>query len=419
MQSKKNKSKSTKKPAIRGKGDYNVSSSEFAQLQSKLDKIESKIPDAKGAITNIGGKLGGLLGSAELGRKAGGGLSKILGFGDYQIVSNSLVKSSGDGTLMPKFAKIGNNAIRVTEREYLGDVLSSAFIGMFKNQTFPLTPTSQRTFPWLSQIAKLFDQWEPHGIMFEFVSTSSDFNGSAQGLGSIIMATDYDATDPPFPNKRVMDNADYASSSKPSVNMLHGIECDPAQRPTKLLYNQGINDSVPTNLTTLGLFQVASSGVSAASVALGELWVSYDISFYKKQIDVTEAPMINFTGSNTSSSWSRPAIVVQNGVWKVHPEAEDDTWLAVEPPPNLYPVVYELQCFWLQGNAVGMPNVGDMTVNNVELNILRIATGAEQIITMRVTATGPNPAFRIHSKYNSAPNGFAISCVQVPSDFQF
>jgi hypothetical protein len=34
----------------------------------------------------------------------------------------------------------------------------------------------------------------------------------------------------------------------------------------------------------LGNFQLATQGVSAAGVTLGELWVSYDITFYKKQL---------------------------------------------------------------------------------------------------------------------------------------
>jgi hypothetical protein len=57
------------------------------------------------------------------------------------------------------------------------------------------------SFPWLSTIASAFEEWEPLGIVYEFVSTSAAYGGGAnQALGAVAMVTDYDALDSAFTN---------------------------------------------------------------------------------------------------------------------------------------------------------------------------------------------------------------------------
>jgi len=84
----------------------------------------------------------------------------------------------------------------------------------------------------------------------------------------------------------VMENADFANSVKSAECMLHGIECDPSERITKLLFTQPTAAGDNINLYNLGNFQLATQGMSVSGVNVGELWVSYDITFYKKQLEV-------------------------------------------------------------------------------------------------------------------------------------
>jgi hypothetical protein len=249
-----------------------------------------------------GRALGSMVGQGDLGALAGEGLSKLFGWGDYRstIKGNSLM-AGVSGNAVPKFVGDGKRGIRITEREFIGNVKSGALSGgstVFSNQQYPLNPTSTASFPWLSKIARLFDQWEPHGIVFEFHTTSSTFNGTSQALGAIIMATDYDSYDPIYPNKQVMENADYACSSVPSSNLLHGVECDPRERPLPILYTTDRTNQ--TNFSNLGNFQIASQGCSVADVTLGELWVSYDITFYKKQLEDDYDASLSITGTSSA-----------------------------------------------------------------------------------------------------------------------
>jgi hypothetical protein len=185
------------------------------------------------------------------------------------------------------------------EREYIGDIYSGPLVGgstAFDNRPFKINPTNALCFPWLSIIASQYDQWEPNGIVFEFVSTSSEYNGASQALGTVIMSTDYDILDAPYTTKQLAENADYACSTKPSQSLLHGIECDPRERPLPIMYTH--SESGPSRFQDLGNFQLATVGCSVSDVSLGELWVSYDITFYKKQIvpAVDLIPALSATG---------------------------------------------------------------------------------------------------------------------------
>lgn len=302
--SRKNSKVRKQRPTLRGKGDYELSVSEIKKpldrLEAKIDHLEKRLvhnPMSKAtAASTIGRTLGNFVNQGDLGSLAGSTLAKFFGHGDYNIKSNSLIKGPHSAMSGAKFST-EKRGTRITEREFLGEVKAGSLSGsstVFTLNEHNINPTDPITFPWLSNIAYLFDQWEPHGIVFEFVSTSSEYNGSSQALGTVIAATDYDPYDPPYPDKQAMENADYSCSTKPAHGMLHGIECDPRERPTPILYTSTSNGA-PLTSTTLGTFGLATQGCSVANVTLGELWISYDITFYKKQLEPITVPYCQIT----------------------------------------------------------------------------------------------------------------------------
>lgn len=277
----KKKAQASTKASLRGRGDYTVEDREM------LKSISQRIPDLR--LSQIGKKAGALVGMGQTGERVGSAMEKLFGFGDYDVKVNSLMHagSSMQANHVPYFSKSGKRGVRVTEREYIGDIVSGGTLvsgsTSFDIRTFRINPGDSAAFPWLSYIAAEFDQWEPQGIVFEFVSTSSEYNGTSQALGTVVMATEYDPNDPAYATKVEMENADFANSTKPSMTAMHGIECDPSERPTDTLY---CGTAIPNQekFYDLGKFSIATQGMSAANVTLGELWVSYDIVFYKKQI---------------------------------------------------------------------------------------------------------------------------------------
>lgn len=302
----------SRRPTLRGKGDYTLDvksiKKPLERLEAKIDHLERMNSKPPKLISAAGRALGSLVGQPDLGEAASTTLAKFFGHGDYSIRTNSLIPNQSGripaSSVVPSFSS-GKRGTRITEREFIQDIYAGSLSGgstLFTNTSFEINPTNLSTFPWLSSIANLYDQWEPHGIVFEFVSTSSEFNGSSQALGTVIMATDYDVLDAPYSSKQEMENSDYSCSTRPSNNLMHGIECATSERPTKLLYT---STAGPANFSQLGKFQIATTGCSVAGVRLGELWVSYDVTFYKKQMvptyTIATTPHLSLTGTAAAS----------------------------------------------------------------------------------------------------------------------
>lgn len=152
--------------------------------------------------------------------------------------------------------------------------------------------------------------------MYEFKSTSSDAilsSATSSALGSVSMATEYDVVDDAYANKREMLNSLFANSTKPSCNLIHPIECKRSQTPMNLQYIRTGNYPANTDarLYDLGKFYIATEGMQADGGILGELWVTYEVEFFKQQIpDLDDAPvytdhwiMTGITGATGATEW--------------------------------------------------------------------------------------------------------------------
>jgi len=211
--------------------------------------------------------------------------SLVTGFGDYKVGENSLMVGGLDPPAIVNSVSAGGVIVR--HREYLQDIVAST---AFEILQFPLNPGLIETFPWLSSIAAHFEQYRWRGILFEFKSLSSDAvlsTATSSALGSVVMATQYNALNPVFPNKFVMENYEFANSSKPSISFIHPVEC--AKRDTSIeeLY---VRTGAPAanadlRLYDLGNFSIATVGMQADGGVAGELWVTYEIEFFKPKIE--------------------------------------------------------------------------------------------------------------------------------------
>lgn len=243
------------------------------------------------AIGKWTGRVGGQIGDKidYLGRSAvASGLKRFknwTGLGDYQINTNSLIS---DGQVMDVRIMTEGRGIRVSFKEYLGEVRTGSSVGVFHAQTFAVNPGLVTTFPWLGPIAAQYDQWKPNGILFEFVSTATDYSATNASLGSVIMASEYDVADDVFKDKQTMLNSAYSQEAKMSANAVHGIECEPAETSRKLFYTRTLaTDTTGQDLRDYDLcnFTIATQGGGlAVNSSVGSLYVHYDIIFYKEQL---------------------------------------------------------------------------------------------------------------------------------------
>lgn len=273
--------------------------------QVKKKKAKPKVISGRGAYAYgrgkysfgraLGGALGGMagmaLGQPGLGSMAGrslGGLvqRKVSGRGAYR--TNDLVNGGSPSSLIPSFGTPDENGnIRIRHKEYIGDIFSPTIPGNFNIQSFSLNPALVGVFPWLSQTASNYDEYEFQGLIFTYNPVISDSSNSG-AMGTVIMATVYNAASSPFGTKQQMLEYSGSVSARICDTMVHGIECDPKKHGgSGIEYTRA--GAVPTgqDIKTydLGIFQIATSGVSSTSfpvgTQLGELWVSYDVILSK------------------------------------------------------------------------------------------------------------------------------------------
>lgn len=236
-------------------------------------------------LRTLGTGVGSFFGAPGMGNMAGAAVSRLLGHGDYEVKTNSLIQGgSGLNSTALVMGPDGKRGIRIQEREFIGVVYGSTD---FRNVSFTINPANPTTFPWLSTIAQNFDEWRPDGIAFSFKTTSAAFNGVNQALGVVVGATDYDPADPPYASRLEMESSAYCVSGVASSDWVHLVECDPNERGRQVLkcsYSTAVPSGTSVMDYHLGTFQVASDGQSSNGQVLGELWVSYDITFFKKQL---------------------------------------------------------------------------------------------------------------------------------------
>lgn len=263
-------------------------------LIKRMDTLLSRIP--KGTAAALGGALGGPKGAA-----IGSAIAKITGYGDYLVQQNSISTkgvSGVEGTdIVPSFSTSGVNT-RVTHREFVGNITSPG--AEFTNVTYPINAANPSVFPWLSALARKYQRYKVHGMVFYFKSTSTDYNNS----GTIAACVNYDAAEVAYKSMSEILNAKFAVSCKPSLHMAVPVECDPKEQPTQGYYvEHGDTMSRDARFTSMGKLNLATEGLTLpAGTVIGQLWVAFDIELLYPCISVSEADAsVNRAGNLTTN----------------------------------------------------------------------------------------------------------------------
>jgi hypothetical protein len=267
------------------------------QPKNTAQRLGRLIP--KGTFATIGAlggsAVGGAFGVPGFGATVGGlvgrGAARLTGMGDYTLNSNTVL----DGTAVPRMTS-GTHGFRVTHKEFIKDVVGS---NKFASETFTVTPANHTCFPWLSNLAKSFCRYEFHGLVFTYVPTSGNLSTTG-ALGTVVLATQYDSQASTWDDKAEMEQSRFATSTVPSTGTMHGIECDPSLRAVKMKYTN-TERAGPAELAVWCKTQMATVGMPSA-YTVGELWVSYDVTFYEPKPVSQFAQSFYRTQSTTSTA---------------------------------------------------------------------------------------------------------------------
>lgn len=278
--------------------------------KSKIGSAAGRM--ALGALGNMIPIPGASFLGGALGDYVGGKIGTMLGLGEYELKQNSFV-GAGLKAQQPRILDEGNAPAHmhtdvdlciITKREFIGKVLSGpTLVGgatTFNVNNFAIQPGLDTTFPWAKIQAQGYSEWVPLGIAFEFLTTTGANSSPSGAVGSVMMATDYDAFDTvPFPDQVTMLNAQ-GSVSKPTTEPVrHLVECKPDRlRQDRLLIRTGAPPAgQPLTEFDLGVFSIATVGQPTANQVLGELWASYQIGLSKstmKNVTTTSVEMDAF-----------------------------------------------------------------------------------------------------------------------------
>ncbi|QMW68855.1 capsid protein [Crucivirus-392] len=219
------------------------------------------------------------------------------GIGDY--TTNNIV-DGGQGSAFepPTFTAGDASSVLISHKEYLSDVYGPPTASLyFENRSISINPGLEQCFPWLSQVANNYEEYEIKQLIFTFKSTVAPIGASASGqVGQVIMATQYDVQDPPFNDKDTMLRYALSASCKATDSAMHGVECDPAKLSGsvgKYVRSSPVGDDLRDY--DLGVFNIATANMpdAYANQSIGELWVSYTVLLRKPKINSGKGFAIN------------------------------------------------------------------------------------------------------------------------------
>jgi len=206
-----------------------------------------------------------------------------LGSGGY----NELVKPAGGYSALPiTMSSTGDetSSVCITNREYIGDIFGPETAN-FNNQAYSINPALPGVFPWLSQIACNYDEYEFVQLVFEYHPTINETSTASSGQsGTLIMVTDYNPSHAPFSDKEQMMQYHGGQSDRVTALSIHGVECDPSKSSNMRRYTR-VNPVVPgqdVKNFDVGLFQIGINNIPNAfyNQQLGELWVYYKVMLH-------------------------------------------------------------------------------------------------------------------------------------------
>lgn len=138
--------------------------------------------------------------------------------------------------------------------------------------TFPLNPAQSSTFPWLCNIAYLFEQYRFTFLRFRYIPRCA-----TSTAGAVILGSDYDARDAPPLNEIELTQLARVVEDAPWKNISFTVDLS----KTKVMYIRPGGAPSDTDIKTydIGSFY-AGMFDAAANAGWGKLWVDYEVEFY-------------------------------------------------------------------------------------------------------------------------------------------
>lgn len=167
------------------------------------------------------------------------------------------------------------NRVRISHTEFIGTIAGSI---AFTALGVSINPGLAGTFPWLSNMAAIFEQYKVVSLQFIYVPSCPTTT-----TGNIMMSVDYDSTDPSPGSKAVqMTMADAVSSTAWNGTSLPVQPRRLSQRGN-LFTRSGVVPGTDIKTYDIGIFYISTQGQAGTSI-VGDVYVQYNMELSMPQL---------------------------------------------------------------------------------------------------------------------------------------
>nr|WRQ65316.1 structural protein [Tolivirales sp.] len=189
----------------------------------------------------------------------------------------------------PKMTTKPSGSVEIAHRAFLGPVTCN---GAFSATAYPVNPGLPGTFPWLSKVARRYEEYRFKKLRFEYRSVCATSTS-----GVVMLSFDYDAADPPPSNKAAQAQSIPNSEVNCWASNDLAVTMDNAYKYVRA-------GNLPPNLDvkTYDAGQMFLSTVYGSNIVTGELYVEYVVELRKP----TDGPVTGGQQRWTSTSFAAP-----------------------------------------------------------------------------------------------------------------
>jgi hypothetical protein len=253
-----------------------------------------------------------------------------------QLISGGLsntpvLRSSGyDGSLM------------VSHRELVQEIYGAGTVGAtspsgFEVTTLTVNPGLERVFPWLSQLAANFEEYEIHQCVFEYEGRK--MVGTTDELtihGTVTAAHRFNFKVQEFQDKHEMQSYPHANYVQAHESLAHGVEADPGKivgDGHKFIRLGGLLATDDQRDYDHCTFSLAQSNIPAelAAKEIGCLYVAYTVKLMKPKLHANRGLAIKAFRATTQSSVTCTTGIDQNILGTSYDERADGTTSVLAP----------------------------------------------------------------------------------------
>ncbi len=188
-----------------------------------------------------------------------------------------------------------DGSLIVSHRELVQEIYGAGSVGAsspsgFEVQTLTVNPGLERVFPWLSQLAANFEEYEIIQCVFEY--EGKKMVGTTDELtihGTVTAAHKFNFKAQEFQDKHEMQSYPHANQCQAHDSLVHGVEADPSKivgDGHKFIRLGGLLATDDQRDFDHATFSLAQSNIPAelASKEIGCLYVAYTVKLMKPKL---------------------------------------------------------------------------------------------------------------------------------------